>query len=88
MSEYKIVAVLWDDHIYVDRDKLPRNPDDILTTTLSIGIIYKETDKTLVLINSIEAYEDRDDVSYTGIIKSTIQSIKEYGVIELENLRE
>jgi hypothetical protein len=84
----RLVAVLWDDHMYVDREAIPKNPDDILVTVLSVGIIYKETDKTLVLVNCIERYEERDDASYTIILKSTIQGIKEYGGIEIEELRE
>lgn len=84
----KVVSVIWDDHVYIDRDKVPRNPDEILTTNLSFGIIYQETEKSLVLVNCIEAYSERDDVSYTVILKSTIQAIKEYGEINLENLRE
>lgn len=84
----KIAAIIWDDHVYVDRDKIPKNPEEILTTNLSIGIVYQETDKVIVLVNGIEAYEERDDVSYTVILKSTIQGIKEYGDIDLETLRE
>lgn len=84
----KVVAVFWDDHMYVDRDRIPRDPDEQLMTTLSFGVIYKETEKTLVLVNSIESYSDRDDASYTIIVKSTIQAIKEYGEIEIDNLRE
>jgi len=84
----KIVAVIWDDHVYVDRDKIPKHPDDVLTTNLSVGILYDQTDKVLVLVNSIEAYEERDDVSYTVIVKATIQGIKEYGDIEINELRE
>lgn len=84
----KIVAVIWEDHVYVDRDAIPRNPDDVLTSNLSFGIIYKETAKSIVLVNCIERYEDRDDTSYTLILKSTIQAIKEYGEIEIDSLRE
>lgn len=88
MKNYKIVAVLWDDHVYVDRDKIPKNPDDEIMTTLSIGILYKQTKKSLTLINSIERYDNRDDASYTIILRSTIQGIQDYGEIELANLRE
>lgn len=87
-KKYKIVAVLWDDHIYVDRDKIPLNPDDELMTTLSIGIIYKQTEKSIILLNCVERYNDRDDASYTIILRSTIQAIQEYGEIELAALRE
>lgn len=88
MNKYKIVAILWEDHIYVDRDKIPRNPDDEIMTTLSIGILYKETQKSVTLINSIERYDERDDASYTIILRSTIQGVQEYGEIELSTLRE
>lgn len=84
----KVVAVIWDDHVYVDRDKIPKNPDEVLTNNLSIGILYKETDKVIVLVNCVEAYEERDDASYTVIVKATIQHIKEYGEIKLKKLRE
>lgn len=88
MKIYKIVAVLWEDHIYVDRDKIPRNPDEEIMTTLSVGILYQETPKAITLVNSIERYDERDDASYTIILRSTIQGIKDYGDIELEDLRE
>lgn len=84
----KIVAVLWEDHVYVDRDKIPRNPDDVIATALSVGILYKETEKAVVIVNSIETYHEHDDASYTIILKSTIQSMKVYGNIEVEDLRE
>ena len=88
MSEYSIVAVLWNDHVYVDRDKIPKNPDNEIMTTLSVGILYKETQKSITLVNSIERYDDRDDACYTIILRSTIEAMQEYGKIELENLRE
>lgn len=88
MNNYKIVAVFWDDHVYVDRNKIPRNLDDEIMTTLSIGILYKETDNTICLVNCIESYEERDDASYTLILKSTVKAMKVYGEIELANLRE
>jgi hypothetical protein len=88
MNNYKIVAVLWEDHIYVDRDKIPRTPDEEIMTTLSVGILYQETPKAITLVNSVERYDDRDDASYTIILRSTIQAIQEYGEIELYSLRE
>jgi|PlaIllAssembly_1097288.scaffolds.fasta_scaffold13750_4 hypothetical protein len=88
MINYKVVAVLWDDHVYVDRSKIPQNPDDEIVTVLSIGILYKETDKSITLVNSIERMDDRDDACYTIILRSTIQGIQNYGEIELAALRE
>jgi hypothetical protein len=57
-------------------------------TTLSVGILYQETPKAITLVNSVERYDDRDDASYTIILRSTIQAIQEYGEIELYTLRE
>lgn len=88
MKTKSIVAILWEDHVYIDRGIMAEDPDEILTTNLSVGIIYKETKKVIILVNGIERYEDRDDVSYTVILKSTIQGIKEYGEIKIEKLRE
>lgn len=83
MKEYKVVAVLWDDHISFDRTTLIRNPDDVLKPTLTIGFIYKQTKKTITVVSDLESYSDRNDASYIVILKSAIRSIKEYGTIEL-----
>ena len=84
MKDYKVVAVLWDDHIAFDRVPLPRDPDDAMTPTLTIGFIHKQTKKTLTLVSDLERYEDRDEASYVVILRSCIRSIKEYGAIQLE----
>lgn len=84
MNQYNIVAVLWEDHIQVSRSELVDNPDDLFERPmLSVGILYKETPKSILLIHDIERYEDRDDSTYTAILKSTILSTKVYGQIEL-----
>lgn len=84
MKEYKVVAVLWDDHIAVDRAALSKNPDEIITPTLTIGFIHRQTRKTLTLVSDLERYSEHDSASYIVIIRSCIRSIREYGSIELE----
>jgi hypothetical protein len=88
MKEYKVAAVFWEDHQHIHRGQMVRNPDKILLPTLSVGIILKETKKTLVLVSDIERYDDRDDASYLIILRSTITAIKEYGTIKINKLRE
>lgn len=87
MKEYSIVAVLWEDHAKVDRSSLPKNPDAAVETTLSIGIIAKETEKTLVLVSDIERYDDRDDCTYLILYKAAILSTKVYGKIKLRTIK-
>jgi hypothetical protein len=87
MRDYSLVAVLWDDHTAASRTNLPKNPDKFITTVLSVGIILEETDKVIVLASEIERYDERDDVSYIVIIKSTIISIKKYGSLKIKKPR-
>jgi hypothetical protein len=83
-KQYKIVAVLWEDHIQVTRSEIPKNPHDVLNKpSLSFGVLAKETDKCVMLISDIERYPDHDDGNYIIIFKSTIVGIKEYGEIPL-----
>lgn len=87
MKEYDIAAVFWDDHSQVYRNVLPKNPDSLIIPVLTVGIILDETDDVLVIASDIEKYLDRDDVSYTVIIKSTIKGIKIYGKIKIRKPR-
>lgn len=87
MRKHKIVAVLWEDHTQILRGKMLKNPHDALTPTLSVGILYKETDKVLVLVSDIERYSEHDDATYTIILKSSVVSVKEYDKIKLRKLR-
>jgi hypothetical protein len=86
VKEYKVVAVLWDDHITFQRTVLLKHPDEVIKPTLTIGFIYKNTKKTLTVVSDLERYLDHTDASYMIILKSTIRSIKEYGTIELDNI--
>jgi len=87
MAEYPIVAVLWEDHLSVAREAIPKDADKELIPTLSIGILYNETEKTFTLVSDIERYHDRDDTTFLIILKSTVVSVKEYGMIKIKRLR-
>jgi hypothetical protein len=87
MAEYPIVAVLWEDHLHVTRESIPKDADKELIPTLSIGILYNETEKTITLVSDIERYHDRDDTTFLIILKSTVVSLKEYGMIKVRRLR-
>jgi hypothetical protein len=88
MIDYKIVVVMWNDHVHIDRSPLPEDLEDLqLRPTLSIGAIIKETEEVLILASDIDRYEDGDDLSYTVIYKNAIVGQKEYGTIPIENLR-
>jgi hypothetical protein len=88
MKSYKIVAVFWEDHIHIERSQMIHKPSDaFVMPTLSVGILYKEDDKALILMSDIERYEDRDEASYTVILKSTIINRKIFGSLKLKSLR-
>lgn len=87
MRKYKIAAILWEDHTRVTSSSMVSDPDTAITPTLSVGIIYKNTKKSYVLVSDIERYEDRDEATYM-IIRKPVVSIKEYGEIELAQIRE
>lgn len=88
MEKYKIAAVIWVDHARFTNTKMVSNPDEAITPTLTVGVVYKETDNTCVLASDFERYEDRDDVTYTIIQKPAIIARTDYGEIELEKMRE
>jgi hypothetical protein len=84
MTEYEIVAVLWQDHVGYEKAPLPENPDECVEApTLTIGFLYKETDKTITVVSEIEPYEDRDEATFSVILKSTILGLNTYGKITL-----
>jgi hypothetical protein len=87
MKQYSIAAILWEDHFWASRTELPKDPDAEINLTLSIGLIMDETDKVLVLVHDIERYNDRDDTTFTVILKPTIKGRQEYGTIEIEEPR-
>lgn len=79
------MAVLWEDHMRVNRQELKRSLDIVLTFTF--GILIEKNKKYVIVASDIERYDDRDDSTYTIILRPTIQAIKEYGDIEIDNLR-
>lgn len=87
MRDYSLVAVLWEDHTGASRTSLPKNPDKFIITVLSVGLIIEETDKVIVLASEIEKYDDRDDVTFIAIIKSTIISTKKFGSLKIKKPR-
>lgn len=81
MTQYDVVAIFWEDHVQVTRSELVNDPDELIESPmLSIGLLYKETDKTVMLVHDFESTEK---ATYIVILKSTIVAIKKYGQIEL-----
>jgi hypothetical protein len=87
MRKYKIVAVLWEDHTRVTASEMVSDPDTAITPTLTVGILYKDTAKSYVVVSDIERYEDRDEATYT-IIRKPIVALQAYGEIEITRIRE
>jgi hypothetical protein len=86
LKEYDIAIIFWEDHYSVVSSTLPENIDDV-TPTLSVGLIIEETDKALVLAHDIEKYTERDDLTYTVILKNAVVGKKVYGKIKIEEPR-
>ncbi len=81
MTQYDIVAVFWEDHIQVTRSELINDPDELFEhPMLSIGLLYKETDKSILLVHD---FESNEKATYIAILKSTIVAMQKYGQIEL-----
>jgi len=85
--KYKVVAVIWKDHLRANRQELKNNIEADLVSTLTFGILVKKTKTVLVVASEVERYSERDDLTYMVIIRKTIEGIKEYGEIEIDNLR-
>jgi len=86
LKEYDIAVIFWEDHYHATTSSLPQNIDDV-TPTLSVGLIIEETDKALVIAHDIEKYDERDDLSYTVILKNAVVGRKVYGSIQIEEPR-
>lgn len=86
LKEYDIAIIFWEDHYIATSSSLPEDIDDV-TPTLSVGLIIEETDKALVLAHDIEKYNERDDLTYTVILKNAVVGKKIYGQIQLEEPR-
>ena len=88
MRHFNVEIVLWEDHMRVEREAIPKDPDIFVSPTLSVGIIIKETKKIIVLVSNIERYPDRDDCNYLLIYKGSIISRSKYGKIKLRKLQQ
>lgn len=87
MKDYKVVGILWQDHTqYHQMNPKKLSLKRALRPTLSIGLIYKETDNEILLVSNLERYADRDEADFMLILKGTIISVKEYGTIELRKI--
>lgn len=87
MKEYDIVAVLWEDHIQFSRTSFIDDPDKAIIPSLSVGVLYKDSKKTLTIVSNIERYQEHDDVDYMVILKNTVVSVKKFGSIKLRKIR-
>jgi hypothetical protein len=85
--KYKVVAILWEDHIHYDRSPIIKKPSDaFVRPTLTVGILLKEDKKGLIVVSDIERYEGRNESTYTVILKGAVVSIKEFGEIKIKGL--
>jgi len=84
---YKVVAVIWTDPRVINRSAIPSDPESLIFPTITFGIIVKRTRKFIILVSDLERYDDRDDATYSILLRANIDAIKEYGEIEIENLR-
>jgi hypothetical protein len=64
-----------------------KTKDAIPTPTLSVGVLYSEDDRVMIIVSDIERYNDRDEATYMVILKSTVIAKKVYGKIKLRSLR-
>lgn len=88
MSEYKVVAILWEDHITKMGAEIPKNPDEVFDIpTLTVGILMRETDKSLLIAHDLERLEEFDNSTYTVILKNAIINRREFGKLDLEEIR-
>jgi hypothetical protein len=87
MKKYEIVTVIWDDHISFDRSTLVKNPDTVLTPSMTIGFLFKETKDAIIIVSNLERYQERDDANYLVILKGCIRGIKRYGKIKINKIR-
>ena len=86
MKEYKIVSVIWEDHSSFN-GQLPTNLKTLIRPSITMGLLYKKTKRYLVIAHHIERFEHTDEAEYTVILSNCVLGMKEYGQIQLDNLR-
>lgn len=89
MTEYPIVAVLWEDHSKFTDRELPASDDlsEFVRPSLTIGLLYKKRSKYIILVNHVNRYNEHDETDFMIIYKSSILGIQEYGKIKIDTLR-
>jgi hypothetical protein len=88
-KEYPIVAVLWEDHSAFTGQELPSSDDisEYIRPSLTLGLLYKETSKYIIVISHLERYDDREQGDWMVIYKSAILGRENYGKIKLRKIR-
>lgn len=88
-KEYPVVAVLWEDHSSFSTQELPPNDDlsEYIRPSLTLGLLYKETSKYIILIHHLERYAEGDVADWTVIYKNAIISTKTYDTMKLRKIR-
>jgi hypothetical protein len=86
-KSYPIVAVFWEDHAHYERSPILKPSQVIPTPTLSVGILYDEDDRVMIIVSDIERYDDRDEATFMAILKSTVVATKTFGKVKLRSLR-
>lgn len=85
--KYEIVAVLWQDHTSFSRFPLNEHPEDLIIPSLTVGILFSETEKTVSVLGHIEKYTNGDSLGDMMVIyKDSIINKKVYGKIKLKGL--
>lgn len=89
MSDYKIVAVLWKDHTFFEGYPLDwKSANDSILPTLSIGLLWKETEESVTLVSDIERNgRHGDSGNFIVIFKGSIEGIQEFGSIKLKKIK-
>lgn len=86
--KYPIVAVLWNDpHIFLRTELPDEDLEDYIIPTLTVGLLYKQTDDYVVLVHTAERQFHLDEGDFTIIFNGCIISMKEFGTIKLTKLR-
>lgn len=89
MKEYKIVSVIWEDHTSFSRSELPPNDnlEKFIRPSLTVGLLYKNTERFIIVIYNLERYDSTDEADFMLIFSDSIISIQEHGTIKLKKLR-
>ena len=83
MKKYKLIGVLWNDHVTRVAQEIPDDPDSVVELpTLTVGILLRETKSRILIAHDVELGTNTG--TYTMIYKNAVLTRKIYGKIELE----